>query len=63
MHFRVAVEVEGRGRVFEERALKEDNHHQLRNLCALEKHDVSVVAVYRDGDERCCSMEIHHTGL
>ncbi|CAI8031769.1 Fibronectin (Fragment) [Geodia barretti] len=60
-YFRVTAEVEGKGSVFDERVTKEENQHQLRNLRPSEKHKLSVVAVYKEGDEKCCNIEIHHT--
>jgi hypothetical protein len=60
-YFRVTAEVEGKGRVFDETVTTEENKHQLRNLRPSEKHKLSVVAVYKEGDERCCNIEVHHT--
>ena len=62
-HFRVAVEVEGKGLVLDDSVTKDEKGTRLQNLQALMKHKVTVTAVYSDGIQKCSSVDFTHTGM
>ena len=62
-HFRITVETEDGGTVFDDCVVKDRRKHLLENLRPMKKHKISVVAVYSDGNQKPSSLDFYHAGM
>ena len=62
-HFRITVETEEGGIIFEDSIAKDGRSTTLKNLRPMTKHQVNIVAVYSDEIQNHTSVDFQHEGM
>ena len=62
-HFRVTVQTEEGGIIFEDSIAKDGRSTTLKNLRPMTKHQVNIVAVYSDEIQNHTSVDFLHEGM